>query len=79
VSSWTVKHFTTRSINGYKIPSYEDLKDGDEYFIKDVYRKSMTHRMNFEINYQTSLGLKSYYERNIKSQIKSGLIYIKVK
>ena len=76
MSSWTVKPFNTRSIKGYRIPKLNELKDGDYYFIKDVYRMSMTHRLVFEVNYQSSLGLKSYYLRNIQSQIDSGLIYI---
>jgi len=77
MSSWNVKEFKTRSLKGYKIPKIDDLKDGDTYYLKDPFRSTMSHTMKCEHNYQKSIGLYSYYIKNLKSQIKSNIIWVK--
>ena len=78
MSSWTVKEFKTRSLKGYRVPRIDELKDNDTYYLKDPFRSTMTHKMICEHNYQKSLGLLSYYMKNLESQIKSNLIWVKI-
>ena len=77
MSVWRVKPFKTRSLKGYKIPIFESLVQGDKYYTKDHYTSKMNNEWIFDPEYQKSLGLLSYYERDLKSQISSGLIWIK--
>ena len=77
MSSWTAKEFKTRSLKGYKIPSLNELKDGDTYYLKDPFRSTMTTEMKCEHNYQKSMGLLSYYLRALEVQIESNIIWIK--
>ena len=77
MSSWSVKEFKTRSLKGYKLAVLNDLKDGDTYYLKDPFRSTMTHKMKCEHNYQKSIGLLSYYLRNLETQIDNCLIWVK--
>lgn len=77
MSSWTVKEFKTRTLKGYKIPKIDDLKQGDTYYTKDPHRSTMNNEWVFDVDYQKSLGLLSYYLRAIERQIEIGLIWIK--
>jgi len=79
MSVWSVKKFTTKTIKGYKIPKIKDLKQGETYYTKDPCRSTMNNKWVFDPDYHESVGLKSYYIRDIESQIKSGLIWVKVK
>ena len=77
MSSWKVKTFNTRSLKGYKLAVLDELNEGDEYFLKDPFRSTMTHKMRIEHEYQKSLGLHSYYLRALQVQIEQGLIWVK--
>ena len=77
MSTWSVKQFKTRSLNGYKIPNIKELKQGDVYYTKDPHRSTMNNQWIFDIEFHVSMGIGSYYIRGIEKQIEDGLIWIK--
>ena len=77
MSVWRVKKFVTKNIKGYKKAKIKDLKQGCTYHTKDPCRSTMNNTWIFDPEYQKSIGLLSYYLRDIEWQIEQDLIYIK--
>ena len=78
MSSWSAKEFKTRTLKGYRLAVLNELKEGNNYYLKNPFHASMTHKMKVEREYQKSLGLLSYYLRALEVQIKDNLLWVKI-
>jgi hypothetical protein len=77
MSSWKVKKFVTKNIKGHKPAKIDKLKQGDLYHTKDPCTSKFNNTWVFDPDYHQSIGLLSYYIRDIEWQIEQDLIYVK--
>jgi len=72
---WLTKEINTRSLNGYKKAVKNQFKQGDNYYLKDPWKDSISKRMVFDP--ETRKPIESYYINEINMQIDWGYIYVK--